>query len=36
MNEVSGVGESYPLVSNDDEEEGRELNRRTEFIILSK
>lgn len=28
-----GYGESQPLASNDDEEEGRELNRRTEFII---
>lgn len=28
-----GYGESRPLASNDDEEEGRQLNRRTEFII---
>ena len=31
-----GYGEKYPLASNDDEAEGRELNRRTEFIILSE
>ena len=30
-----GYGEKYPLATNDDELEGRELNRRTEFIILS-
>lgn len=29
-----GYGESRPLASNDDEPEGRELNRRTEFKIL--
>lgn len=29
-----GYGESRPLASNDDELEGRELNRRTEFKIL--
>lgn len=29
-----GYGESRPLASNDDEEEGRELNRRTEFKII--
>lgn len=29
-----GYGESSPLASNDDEEEGRELNRRTEFKII--
>ncbi|HEY8400953.1 MAG TPA: OmpA family protein [Cytophagaceae bacterium] len=33
--EVKGFGEDMPLASNDDEEEGRELNRRTEFTILS-
>ncbi len=32
----NGYGEKYPLATNDDEEEGRELNRRTEFIILKK
>ncbi|MDF2456025.1 MAG: peptidoglycan-associated lipoprotein [Cytophagaceae bacterium] len=30
-----GYGEDEPLVSNDDEKEGRELNRRTEVKILS-
>lgn len=29
-----GYGEKMPLASNDDEIEGRELNRRTEFLIL--
>lgn len=29
-----GYGESRPLASNDDEEEGRELNRRVEFKVL--
>lgn len=33
---AKGEGKSHPLASNDDEEEGRELNRRTEFEILSK
>lgn len=32
----AGYGESKPLVSNDDETDGREINRRTEFIILEK
>ncbi|MBO9701989.1 MAG: OmpA family protein [Sporocytophaga sp.] len=31
---AKGFGESKPLASNDDEDEGRELNRRTEFVIL--
>ncbi len=31
-----GFGEKFPLASNDDESEGRELNRRTEFKILGK
>lgn len=31
-----GYGETRPLVSNDDEEEGREINRRVEFKILQK
>jgi len=31
-----GYGESRPLASNDDEPEGRELNRRTEFKIVKK
>jgi outer membrane protein OmpA-like peptidoglycan-associated protein len=29
-----GYGEERPLASNDDEKEGRELNRRTEFRII--
>jgi outer membrane protein OmpA-like peptidoglycan-associated protein len=29
-----GYGKSKPLVSNDDEEDGREINRRVEFKIL--
>ncbi len=32
---AKGYGETRPLASNDDEEEGRELNRRTEFVIIS-
>lgn len=31
---AKGYGETQPLVSNDDEVDGREINRRTEFIIL--
>lgn len=34
--DATGYGEDKPLASNDDEKEGRELNRRTEFIIISK
>jgi outer membrane protein OmpA-like peptidoglycan-associated protein len=30
-----GYGESKPLASNDDEDEGREFNRRVEFKVLS-
>jgi outer membrane protein OmpA-like peptidoglycan-associated protein len=33
---AKGYGESKPLASNDDEAEGRELNRRVEFEVLSK
>lgn len=29
-----GYGETQPLATNDDEQDGRELNRRTEFIII--
>jgi outer membrane protein OmpA-like peptidoglycan-associated protein len=31
-----GYGETKPLASNDDEDDGRELNRRVEFKVLSK
>jgi outer membrane protein OmpA-like peptidoglycan-associated protein len=31
---AQGYGEEKPLASNDDEHEGRELNRRTEFRVL--
>lgn len=31
---VEGYGEERPLASNDDEELGRELNRRVEFTVL--
>ncbi len=31
-----GYGEEKPLASNDDEKEGRELNRRVEFKVLKK
>ncbi len=31
-----GYGKTRPLVSNDDEQDGRELNRRVEFKVLSK
>ncbi len=33
--EAVGYGEEMPMASNDDEEEGRELNRRTTFKILN-
>jgi len=32
--QTRGEGSKYPLASNDNEEEGRELNRRVEFKIL--
>ncbi|WP_254085780.1 OmpA family protein [Dawidia cretensis] len=31
---ATGYGKSKPLASNDDEDEGRELNRRVEFTVL--
>ncbi len=31
-----GYGEEHPLVSNDDESGGREINRRVEFKVLAK
>ena len=31
-----GYGETRPLVSNDDEDGGREINRRVELKILNK
>jgi len=34
--ETKGYGKSRPIASNDDEEDGRELNRRVEFRILSQ
>jgi outer membrane protein OmpA-like peptidoglycan-associated protein len=33
---AKGYGEERPLATNDDELEGRELNRRIEFEILEK
>jgi len=32
---AKGYGKTRPIVSNDDEEEGRELNRRVEFRVIS-
>ncbi len=32
--EVNGYGETQPIASNDDEREGRELNRRIEVVVL--
>lgn len=32
--QAKGYGEDLPLASNDDEFEGRELNRRIEFVLL--
>src|SRR5690606_27533411 len=31
---ATGYGETRPLASNDDEREGRELNRRVEFLVI--
>ncbi|MDJ1502201.1 OmpA family protein [Xanthocytophaga agilis] len=33
---AQGYGETQPMASNDDEKEGREFNRRTEFKIISE
>lgn len=33
---AKGYGEERPMASNDDEQAGRELNRRVEFKVLSK
>ncbi len=33
--ETSGLGSEFPLVSNDDELDGREINRRVEMVIIS-
>lgn len=33
---AKGYGEEKPMASNDDEQAGRELNRRVEFKVLSK
>jgi outer membrane protein OmpA-like peptidoglycan-associated protein len=34
--QASGYGATRPLASNDDEESGREINRRVEFKVLAK
>lgn len=31
-----GYGESKPLASNDDEKDGREINRRVEFLVIGE
>jgi outer membrane protein OmpA-like peptidoglycan-associated protein len=33
---AKGYGEAKPLATNDDEKEGREINRRTEFEVIGK
>lgn len=33
---ATGYGEDRPLASNDDEREGRELNRRVEFLVIGE
>ena len=32
--QTKGEGYKYPLASNDQEEDGRELNRRVEFRVI--
>ena len=32
---AKGYGKRIPIASNDDEKDGRELNRRTEFEVIS-
>ena len=32
--ETKGEGSKFPLASNDDEKDGRELNRRVEFKVI--
>ncbi len=32
---TGGMGSRFPIASNDDENEGRELNRRVEMVVLS-
>jgi outer membrane protein OmpA-like peptidoglycan-associated protein len=34
--EYKGYGETVPLATNDDDDDGREINRRTEFVISKK
>lgn len=34
--EYEGFGENKPLATNDDEKEGREINRRVEFTVVSR
>jgi len=33
---AAGYGETKPLASNDDEKDGRELNRRVEFLVIGQ
>lgn len=33
---ATGHGESKPLASNDDEKDGREINRRVEFLVIGE
>jgi outer membrane protein OmpA-like peptidoglycan-associated protein len=34
--DYKGYGEEVPLATNDDDDDGREINRRTEFVISKK